>query len=354
TTVRVNADGSTIRDWVSLGGTLFNCAGGTTPWGSWITCEETVNGPDVGPDFRGQGGPPGQPGTYPDPFAEKHGYIFEVPADADSQVPAVPIRSAGRFAHEACAWDNADKALYMTEDNFLFPSGMYRYLPPTNANARKRIDDGGELQMLKIVGEDCADLAFGRSAGDSWRVEWVTIDDPDPTFVGIPDNDIAIQAIGLQGFDKGAAKFSRLEGMTRKGRVLYLVSTQGGDPAPDEPIEFGYGDGRGQIFALDLATSTLTLVYESPSLDTLDLPDNVTITPRGTLLLCEDNSPDNYLRGLTRRGDIFDFCKNVVPGGDEEFAGATFSQDGKTLYVNIQGNVGISFAIWGPWHKGPL
>ncbi|NIR40854.1 MAG: DUF839 domain-containing protein, partial [Actinobacteria bacterium] len=196
-------------------------------------------------------------------------------------------------------------------------------------------------------------MAFGRSAGDSWHVEWVTIDDPDPTFVGIPSNDEAIQAVGLQGFAKGAAKFSRPEGCVLQGKDLYFACTQGGDPPAGEPIEFGYGDGRGQIFRLDLRTGHLDLVYESPSMSVLDLPDNITITPRGTLMFCEDNTPDNFLRGLTPGGDLFDFCKNVIPGGDEEFAGATFSNDGETLYVNIQGRVGISFAIWGPWQNGP-
>ena len=356
TTLSVNLDASEVESWVSLGGTLFNCAGGTTPWRSWISCEETVNGPDVGPDFRGQGGPPGMPETYPDPFMKPHGYIFEVPSEAGAgEAPvATPIKAAGRFAHEACAYDQATKALYMTEDNFLFPSGIYRYLPPTNPHSIKRIDDGGELQMLKIVGEDCADMAFGRTAGDTFQVEWVTIDDPDPTFVGIPDNNDAIQAVGLQGFAKGAAKFSRPEGMINHARVLYFNCTQGGDPPPDEPIEFGYGDGRGQVYTLDLAKNMLTLFYQSPSMTVLDLPDNLTITPRGTLLLCEDNTPDNYLRGLTKDGDLFDFAKNIVPGGDEEFAGATFNHNGKTLFVNIQGNVGVTFAIWGPWHRGPL
>ena len=349
TTLQVNADASEVESWVSLEGTHFNCAGGATPWGSWISCEETVVGPDVGPDFLGQGGPGGAH-TMP------HGYIFEVPSQADaSEAPvATPIRAAGRFAHEACAYDAADQALYMTEDNFLFPSGIYRYLPPSNPNSVKRIDDGGVLQMLKVVGEDCADMAFGRSAGDTFQVEWVTIDDPDPTFVGVPDNDDAIQAVGLQGFAQGAAKFSRPEGMINSARVLYFNCTQGGDPPAGEPIEFGYGDGRGQVYALDLATSTLTLLYESPSMSVLDLPDNLTVTPRGTLLLCEDNSPDNFLRGLTRAGDLFDFAQNIIPGGDEEFAGATFSPNGETLFVNIQGSIGITFAIWGPWHQGPL
>lgn len=354
TTVDVGRHGEDDEAFVSLGGTLFNCAGGKMPWGSWVTCEETVNGPDVGPDFRGTGGPPGDPENYPRPLNQPHGYIFEVPAKAKGQVAAVPIRSAGRFAHEACAYDARANALYMTEDNFGFPSGVYRYIPPTNANAVHRIDDGGELQMLKAVGIDCADMAFGNSTGDEWAVEWVTIADPDPTFVGVVDNDDAIQAVGLQGFAQGAAKFSRVEGCVKDDTYLYFACTQGGPSPAGEPIEFGYGDGRGQLFRLDLRTMTLKLLFQSPSMSVLDLPDNVVISPKGALLMCEDNTPDNFLRGLTPDGDLFDFCKNVVPGGDEEFAGATFDKAGDTLYVNIQGRVGISFAIWGPWYRGPL
>jgi secreted PhoX family phosphatase len=106
------------------------------------------------------------------------------------------------------------------------------------------------------------------------------------------------------------------------------------------------------------------LIYESPGPNVLDNPDNITVSPRGGLVLCEDGGGVQYLRGLTLSGDIFDFAVNQV--SDFEFAGATYSPDGQTLYVNIQGETsgrptdpgvkgsGLTMAIWGPWSNGAL
>ncbi len=206
-------------DFVSLRGSQNNCAGGATGWGSWLTCEETVNGDDVGNDFTGQS----------NTDLLKHGYVFEVPSDGTSS--AVPIRSAGRFAHEAAVTSPSGDAVYLTEDNFNFASGFYRYLPPTNGRRRGVIADGGQLQMLKVVGVDNADLSVGQPAGVSYDVEWVDIDDPDPTFAAGTSNDQASVAVGDQGRAKGAAIFSRLEGACYDSGQVYFVSTQGGATA---------------------------------------------------------------------------------------------------------------------------
>jgi secreted PhoX family phosphatase len=89
----------------------------------------------------------------------------------------------------------------------------------------------------------------------------------------------------------------------------------------------------------------------------LDFPDNVTTSTRGTLVLCEDSTGDNYLRGLSRRGTLSDIALNRLVGANglprfgDEFAGATFSPDGGTLFVNIQASRGMTIAIWGPWGR---
>jgi uncharacterized protein len=60
------------------------------------------------------------------------------------------------------------------------------------------------------------------------------------------------------------------------------------------------------------------------------------------------------VRGLTPEGRVFDFARNIVPGFEmREFAGATFSPDGRTLFFNIQ-TPGLTFAVWGPWSEGAL
>ncbi|MFE3447694.1 alkaline phosphatase PhoX [Nonomuraea sp. NPDC059194] len=342
-TLQVTRYGEVLRSGPSLTGTQMNCSGGPMPWGSWVTCEETVNGPDVGNDFTGADN------TL---LKQKHGYIFEVPIHG--QAEARPIRSAGRFAHESAAFDALSGAVYLTEDNFAFASGFYRYVPPKNPLRAGRILDGGRLQMLAVKGEPNKDLSLGQPRGASYAVTWVDIDDPDPTFTGRPANDVAIQAVGKQGRAKGAAIFSRLEGAIHHHGVIYFVSTQGGATAQGDTPPSGFGKGRGQVWAYETWSERLRLVYESPGSMVLDLPDNITTSARGTLVLCEDGGADNYLRGLTRRGEIFDFARLAPVPGDAgaEFAGSTFGPGRRTLYVNVQSVKGLTFAIWGPWHKG--
>ncbi|HEX2031676.1 MAG TPA: alkaline phosphatase PhoX [Actinomycetota bacterium] len=346
TTIELTPRAQRYRAWVSLNGTQMNCAGGAMPWGSWVTCEETVNGPDVGPDFTG---------APNDELTQKHGYIFEVPSEwgPGDYRRVRPIRNAGRFAHEAVAVDPDTGILYLTEDNFGFPSGFYRYTAPVNPMERGRLRDGGVLEMLAVRGEPNAELHHGREVGETLPVTWVRIDDPDPEFRGTPSNDEAIQAVSRQGLDKGAAIFSRLEGLHYGDGTFYIVSTQGGD-APGGPGS-GFGDGFGQVWAYRPADETLTLVFESPGPEVLELPDNAEFSPKGSVLLCEDGPVENYLRGLTPDGELFDFALNAIEGRQrEEFAGATFSPNGRNLYVNIQASSALTFAIWGPWQNGPL
>ena len=85
----------------------------------------------------------------------------------------------------------------------------------------------------------------------------------------------------------------------------------------------------------------------------LDAPDNLTVSPRGGLVLCEDGDDEQFVRGLDR-GQIFDFAlNNISENTDQEFAGACYSPDGTVLFVNIQ-TPGVSFAIRGPFDRGAL
>jgi secreted PhoX family phosphatase len=318
-----------------------------------VTCEETVNGPDVGPDFTGV---PNVALTRP------HGYLFEVPAGGQSS--REPVTAAGRFLHEAVAFDPRAGALYMTEDNFGYPSGLYRYTPRRNPLRTRSLGNDGRLQMLAVAGVPNADLAASQPAGATYRVRWVDIDDPDPRFPHTPGqpapttNDQALNHVPGQGRAQGAAGFSRLEGAAYDRGVVYFCSTQGGGaPEPGESDTVGgWGNGSGQVWAYDTRSERLRLVFESPGPEALDLPDNVTTSRNGTLVLCEDSTGDNYLRGLSPRGRVWDIALNRLVGSTgtprygDEFAGATFSPGGHTLFVNIQASAGITFAIWGPWH----
>lgn len=317
-----------IKDFVSLSGTLVNCAGGSTPWGSWISCEETTLGSTVIADSKGKksGG-----------FAKPHGYCFEVPASADTNLPPVPLKAMGRFVHEAVSVDAKSGVVYLTEDNN--PAGLYRFLP----KRARRLSEGGELQILKIRGKDSFDTRKNQKIGEVLDVEWMTIGNPDPE-----EADVDPSAVFKQGAARGAAMFARLEGcaIDAKGR-FYFDSTSG-------------GDGRGgQIWMYEPVSKDagrLTLKFESPDRKVLDMPDNMCLEPHtGRLFICEDSdyvgeggSPDNFIRILTPDGKMADFARNVSSIPTSEFAGSTFSPDGKTLFCNLQ-VLGITIAIWGDW-----
>lgn len=349
----VSREGVVSKSWAGISGTQNNCSGGPMPWGSWITCEETVNGPDVFDDFT-RGSLP--PTTYVvnKNLTKPHGFVFEVPVAG--RASAVPIKNAGRFSHESVAFSPKDGALYLSEDDFSFASGFYRYVPPEDPMVTGRLADGGTLWMLKVKGVTNADLARKQPAGAAYDVEWVKIDNPwfDNGTTPNRTNDDAIRFVSVQGLAKGAAKFSRLEGTIYDRGWVYFTSTQGGftdAPSHDDTVN-GFGTGWGQIWGFDTVAQRLHLLFESPGRDTLDLPDNVTTSPRGTLIVCEDHDQDNFLRGLSRDGELFTIAHNVIAGrtGDE-FAGSTFSHDGRTLFVNIQASQGLTFAIWGPWGR---
>lgn len=320
-----------VRDFVSLSGTLINCAGGTTPWGSWISCEETTLGQTERTTRDGKkiGG-----------FAKPHGYCFEVSASANSAVTPVPLKAMGRFEHEAVAVDAKTGVVYLTEDKN--PGGFFRFLPKRH----KRLAEGGTLQMLKVKTADNYDTRKGQKTGVSIIASWVTIDNPDPI-----EADVDSAAVYKQGAAKGGAAFARLEGCyaDENGRI-YFTATSGGD------------NGGGQIWmyqATNKEEGKLTLLFESPSRAILDMPDNICFKPKTNLLfVCEDSdyvgeggTRDNFMRILTPAGKMADFAKNIAPGFEgTEFAGSTFTKDGKVLFVNLQG-VGATLAIWGDWDK---
>jgi uncharacterized protein len=348
-----------MSDYISLNGTSVNCAGG---YGlgrrSWITGEETVRGPEADTDVER--------------FPERHGYIFEVPVSRgpNELQKGKAIRAAGRFAHEAVAVDQRTGIVYETEDpGSGVGAGFYRYVP---VDPRK-LTRGGSLQMLAIRGRPQLDMREGQTVGARLRVEWVDIDDPDPSYSSISDPDSTF----LQGYAQGGALFNRLEGCFYDDGSVFFISTSGGDAKSGDVNSDDYEEGFGQVWEYrpHRGGGILTLIYESPGAEALDSPDNVTVTPRGGLLMCEDDASsenvdthplapgiDNVNRviGLSEEGEAFEFAVNVQSGS--ELAGCTFSPSGETLFVNLFGRAmfseplveGMTCAITGPWRKGPL
>ena len=352
TTLEIDPASRELRgDWVSLNGTTFNCAGGSTPWGTWLSVEESVNGPDVGPDFGGNG---------PD-FKQPHGFVFEVdPAwGTGAHAKAVPIRKAGRFPHEACGLDPTTGILYQTEDQFLFPGGFYRYRTAENPVSAGRLLDGGVLEMMRVRGSTAPAVLGGvLGQGDSFDIDWVTIGDPDPVFStsAPPSNNDAIRHVSRQGFEQNAAKFARPEGCWFADGVVWFTCTRGGSSAGglSEAPDGEYGDGHGHVWRYDPAAERLTLVFQSTDPAVLDLPDNLTISPGGNVVLCEDGGDGNFIRSLGADGSMTNIAQNVTERPDDEFAGVCFSPDGRTMFVNIQAAKGMTFAIWREDNGVPL
>jgi secreted PhoX family phosphatase len=329
TTLTVDKDGRRVSEVVSLAGTYNNCAGGRTPWNTWLSCEET----EV---RRGSGG-----------LTKDHGYVFEVsPYDTGANQSAVPLKFFGRFAHEAVAIDADTGQSYLTEDAGN-PNGLlYRWTPPASAlpldkGVLKALpDDAGSLEAMRASsnGTHVPDLSVAQAVGTTYDVSWVTV----------PDRDARTTSTRKQLGNDQITRSRKLEGMWWGDGGAFFVSsfarTSDGSAAQHD----------GQVWFLDPLSSTIRLVtvfgYTPGDQDgDVDGPDNITVSPYGGVLLAEDGEGKQHLVGVTDAGQSFFFARNELPG-DEEFTGPVFSTDKRTLFANNQ-VPGVTYAITGPFRR---
>ncbi|MEU4377676.1 alkaline phosphatase PhoX [Pseudonocardia alni] len=314
TVVKTTPDGKLIWETIALAGTSTNCAGGVTPWGTWLTCEETDK--------------------------DGHGYVFEVdPVDLQANRDPQPIKALGRFVHEACCVDPDTLTIYLTEDTSNPYGTVYRWTPPTGFRGRsgalKALDAGaGELAAMAAAdrsGKVVADLDQADTVGTSYTVTWVPVTDRDAA--------------------RGPVR--SLDGITR-AKKLEGAWWADHDGAPGAYLVSSFSDShRGQIWHYDPTASTLTLTLTTVFAveadgETVEAPDNIVAAPFGGLIVSTDGDGDNHLAGVADDGTAYPIARSQM---GSEFTGPTFSPDGTVLFAGIQ-QPGTLFAITGHWQAG--
>jgi len=305
------------KHFMSLSGTARNCAGGLTPWNTWITCEETVL-------------------REGERAAKDHGYNFEVPAtEKIGLTAAVPLKAMGRFNHEAIAVDPKSGVVYQTEDR---GDGLiYRFIPKTPGKLAR----GGRLQALMIRNQKRVDTRNWDddtvALGQGLDVVWVDLDE-----VESPEDDLRIQ-----GQEKGAAIFARGEGMWYGNGAIFIASTNGGKAKKGQIWKYVPSPKEGTAEE-SKKPGRLTLFCEPNDGKLVENADNLTVAPWGDVMVCEDGKDDDRLIGITPKGKVYTFAHNVK--NNSELTGVTFSPDATTMFVNVQ-SLGYTMAITGPWQK---
>ena len=317
------------RQFISLIGTEYNCAGGPTPWDSWISCEESTL-------------------TAGTERAQDHGYPFEIPADAQRPVTPLPLKALGRFRREAVAIDPRTGIVYQSED--VGDGLLYRFIPekPGRDGARGDLAAGGRLQALRLIDRQSADtrnwledgkpIAPSVAVGQSLAVQWVDLAD-----VQSPLDDLRYRG----RWCSGAACFARNEGMWFAGDAVYFACTTGGKVRKGQIWRYTPSPHEG-VADEEKSPGRLELFLEPNDKTVVNNADNLTVAPWGDLIVCEDSEDTNRLIGVTPAGQTYVLALNVRD--KSEFAGACFSPDGRTLFVNLQ-ECALTLAITGPWQQ---
>jgi secreted PhoX family phosphatase len=274
--LRFAADGTLVDSYPICSGTTNNCAGGPTPWNTWLTCEEMEDG-----------------------------LVYECDPSGRREATARP--ALGRFKHEAAAVDPQRGVVYLTED--IEDGNFYRFVPARrDASGRPDLTEG-QLQVLVADGEDPLRTR---------PVRWETVGNPLPR---IDAADPARRETPTRHQVGGATRFDGGEGCWYHEGIVYFTTK---------------GDNR--VWAVDCAGDTLDLIYDKATQQAfnpgIDDVDNLTVSAGGDVIVAEDGEE---MRLVVVGPEITPFeLVNVVGQRGSEIAGPAFSPNGERLYFSSQ------------------
>lgn len=319
--LRFDRDANITDCYPILSGTRRNCAGGATPWGTWLSCEEVDDGEVFECD------PLGSPETA-------------------HKLPALGI-----FNHEAVAVDLKTQTLYLTED--AGDGRLYRFRSnslTTSINGRMGLDmQNGVLEVLEIEGFEKGgyqeDLDIARKVAS---VNWVPVQSPERVQSSVRN---AIQESTGEGAP--GTVFKGGEGIWHQEFPEGKRPRVNGASNPLRAVVYFACKGDNRVYALDIDNDLIEVVFDNEQLLTPDIPfddvDNVTISPMNDVIVAEDG---DAMRLMVLNPNRPSKILLQVPGGGSELTGPAFTRNGEYLYFSSQRGgllkLGVTYELWIP------